>query len=288
MSPKSSDSVVMKALENLYDSLSPEAQQVFLARSSASPSPAPEPMGIQHLAYTETNDDNEDETSSPAQSYITQGPGAKRRQVLKDRKKKKPLNAFIAYRCKTCPLQVRHTIQLTCASAYYSPIFVGLTQKEKSGKVVQMWKEEPRKPFFTLAGQAYSQLRDSNAAASLDKDLLKKFMPAAVALLPIVSADEYFDTMGWTRRVNRDGEAMLERSGSIASLPDDALRTNVSAADIVDYCYKTGVVTRPASAAANLGRNTGGAMSFAAAPTLSPTLRRQLVSKIPGTLTCLS
>jgi hypothetical protein len=278
MSPKSSDAVVMKALEDLYDSLSPEAQQAFLARSSSSPSPASEPMGIQHLSYTPTDDDNDDEGPSPAQSHITQTSAAKRRQVLNERKKKKPLNAFIAYRCKTCPIQLRHRAQLTRASAYYSPIFTGLTQKEKSGKVVQMWREEPRKPFFTLAGQAYSQLRDSNTAAGLDKDLLKKFMPAAVAMLPIIPADDYLDAMGWTRRVDHDGVAILERNGPVASIHDDALRTNLSVADIVDYCYNIGVVTR--SATEIPGRDAGGAMSFAAAPATSPTVRRQLVSGI--------
>ena len=93
MSPKSSDPIVMEALENLYASLSPEAQQAFLARSSASPSPASEPMGIHHLTYVRTDGDNEDEVPSPAQSRITQGPAAKRRQLLNDRKRKKPLNA---------------------------------------------------------------------------------------------------------------------------------------------------------------------------------------------------
>jgi hypothetical protein len=280
MSPNSSDPIVMEALDNLYASLSPEAQQAFLTHSSASPSPASDPMDIHHLPYVRTDGDNEDEVPLPDQSRVTQGPAARRRQLLNDRKKKKPLNAFIAYRCKTCPIQVRHTAQLTCASAYYSPILTGLTQKEKSGKVGQMWNEEPRKSFFALAGQAYSQLLDSNTDAGLDKDFLKKFMPAVIAKLPIIPADDYLDAMGWTRHVDHDGVVMLERSGPVTSTHDDALRTNVSVADIVDYCYKIGVVTRPSFAITNSGCNAGGAISFAAAPTMSPTLRRQLVSRI--------
>ena len=67
--------------------------------------------------------------------------------------------------------------------------------------------------------------------------------------------------------------AILERSGPVASIHDDALRTNLSVADIVDYCYKIGIVTRSSSptAIASPGRNADGAMSFAAAPTMSAT-----------------
>lgn len=140
-----------------------------------------------------------------------------------------------------------------------------------------MWAEEPRKQLFTLLGQAYSELRDSNAVAGLDKDFLKKFLPATVAVLPIIPADDYLDTMGWVRHFSHDGEATLERTGSVTSIPDASMRTNLSVADIIDYCYKTGVVPRPSNTTVTPSRNAGGAMSFAAAPSMSRTLRRQLV-----------
>lgn len=143
-----------------------------------------------------------------------------------------------------------------------------------------MWAEEPRKQLFTLLGQAYSELRDSNAATGLNKDFLKNFLPATVAVLPIIPADHYLDTMGWVRRTSPDGEATLERSGSVVSAPDASMRTNLSVADIIDYCYKTGIVTRSSDVISGAGhKNAGGAMSFAAAPSMSPNLRCQLVSQ---------
>ena len=48
-------------------------------------------------------DTNED-TTPPTETGIIKGPAMKRRQVLNDRKKKKPLNAFLTYRCKTSPI----------------------------------------------------------------------------------------------------------------------------------------------------------------------------------------
>lgn len=58
-------------------------------------------MGIQHLNVMQAGDDNDDDSPLPTQTGITKTTAAKRRQTLNDRRKKKPLNAFIAYRCKT-------------------------------------------------------------------------------------------------------------------------------------------------------------------------------------------
>lgn len=55
---------------------------------------------------------------------------------------------------------------------------------------------------------------------------------------------------------------------------NDTLCTDLSLADIVDYCYKIGIVTYHASATDSLGRNVEGALPFAAVPTMSPTCVR--------------
>jgi hypothetical protein len=102
MSSNSKDSpLVMKALDKLYNSLSSEDQQTFLARSIASSSPASEPLTVEHLTAMQADGDTNEHASSPTETGITKGPATKRRQVLNDRKKKKPLNAFLTYRCKT-------------------------------------------------------------------------------------------------------------------------------------------------------------------------------------------
>ena len=279
MSPKPADNPsVMKALKNLFDSLSPDDKQTFLARSSASSSPVPEEIGIDHLSTIQAESDTADEIPSPTQGDITKVTAVKRRQILNNRKAKKPLNAFIAYRCKIFANQMRCDTKLNCTSAYYSPELQNLTQKTKSGMIQKMWAEEPRKPLFTLLGQAYSELRDSDANIGQDKSLLKKFLSATADLLGIIPAEEYLDTMGWVRGVNYDGEEVLERSEAGISVPVVSMTTNYSVQDIVDHCHKIGLVTRPPNAQARAGRNPGGAMAFAAAPRMSDTLRRQLVS----------
>lgn len=92
---------VMRAIESLFDSLSPDDRESFLARSSASSSPASVPMGVQALNDVQAESDNDEDGPSPTQIAIAKTTAAKRRQVLNDRRKKKPMNAFIAYRCKT-------------------------------------------------------------------------------------------------------------------------------------------------------------------------------------------
>ena len=148
-----------------------------------------------------------------------------------------------------------------------------LTQKEKSGIVQKMWTKEPRKHLFTLLGQVYSEMRDSDPNAGADKDFLKKFLQAAVSLLPIIPAEDYLDAMGWVRGVSQDGDATLERIETMSSLLDISMSTNCSARDIISHCYATGLF--PSSTITSPGRNAGGAMAFAAAPSSVP---RQLVS----------
>lgn len=146
--------------------------------------------------------------------------------------------------------------------------------------IQKMWSQEPRKPFFTLLGQAYSEIRDSNPIAGTEKDFLKKFLRAAVSLLPIIPAEDYLDAMGWVRGVNQDGEVSVQRSEIRSSLPDISVSTNCSVRDIIDHCYATGLLPRPAPSAASLGRNAGGAMAFAAAPSSVP---RELVNGLHDT-----
>lgn len=144
--------------------------------------------------------------------------------------------------------------------------------------VRKLWAEEPRKQLFTLVGQAYSELRDNDITAGLDKEFFKKFIPIIVAALPIIPADKYLDAMGWTRHVDHDGLATLERSGTAGSVPNESMRTNWSVADIVEYCYKIGLVARPVRGLSRPRRAAAGAISFATAPTMSDALRAELVS----------
>ncbi len=149
----------MRALENLFGCLSPGDQQSFLARSSASSSPAPEATSTEHLTTMQAESVAVEDTPSPAQSRTSKVTAVKRRQLLNERQTKKPLNAFMAFRCKIFPIELRHATQLTRASAYYSPVLENLTQKAKSGMIQKMWAEETSKA--TLHYLRPSVFRDS-------------------------------------------------------------------------------------------------------------------------------
>ena len=55
---------------------------------------------------------------------------------------KRPLNSWMAFR------------------AYYSPIFTGCQQKDISGFMQRMWKEDPFHAKWAIAAKAYSYIRD--------------------------------------------------------------------------------------------------------------------------------
>ncbi|OAG34384.1 hypothetical protein AYO21_11470 [Fonsecaea monophora] len=138
---------------------------------------------------------------------------------------KRPLNGFIAYR------------------AYYSPVFKGATQKVKSGFIRTMWGEDKKRSMWTLLGKAYSDLRDHHMEAIT----VDRFLAVAVPLLPIVPIDLYLTKMGWILTVDASGESVLMRSAKFnpellaAEYPH---HTNLSEQDIVEHCYRRGLVDR--------------------------------------------
>ncbi|EXJ82279.1 hypothetical protein A1O3_06092 [Capronia epimyces CBS 606.96] len=141
--------------------------------------------------------------------------------------RKKPLNAFITYR------------------TYYSPLFKGLTQKEKSGLLRVMWSADLKKPMWELLGHAYSDLRDHH-----DETLpVDKFLAVSVPLLPVVAADQYISKMGWELTKNPTGETTLTRSESFNAdkvYAEYPAQTNLSMADVVNHCYNEGLLKRGA------------------------------------------
>jgi Mating-type protein MAT alpha 1 HMG-box len=155
---------------------------------------------------------------------------------------------------------------LTKIPAYYSALFRGLTQKARSGFIKEMWIEEPRKHFFTLIARAHCEVRDSYPG----KLSFSRFLASTVEILPIVPVNLYMKAMGWELTTDTHGEPKLFRS----NIPVDKslnLTTNVSVGDIVEHCYKIGLVPRPAQALRPvrgqvLSMESAMAMSFAAAP----------------------
>ncbi|KAI1612724.1 mating-type protein MAT alpha 1-domain-containing protein [Exophiala viscosa] len=149
----------------------------------------------------------------------------RRKAVVARFKQKRPLNAFITYR------------------TYYSPIFKGLPQKQKSGLMRQMWGQESKHSIWALLGSAYSDLRDHHQE-TLPVD---KFLSIAIPLLPIIPADKYLSKMGWTLSSEAAGEPVLFRNPAFnadilaAEYPP---QTNLSLEDIVGQCYDQGLLPR--------------------------------------------
>ncbi|EXJ81902.1 hypothetical protein A1O1_07969 [Capronia coronata CBS 617.96] len=139
--------------------------------------------------------------------------------------RKKPLNGFMTFR------------------SYYSTLFAGLTQKDKSGLIRVMWGADLKKPMWTLLGYAYSDLRDHH-----DESLaIDKFLAATVPLLPIVPADQYLSKMGWELTKNNAGELTLARNNTFGAdnlYAEYPARTSMSMADIINHCYEGGLLNR--------------------------------------------
>jgi hypothetical protein len=76
---------------------------------------------------------------------------------------------------------------------------------------------------------------------------MDKFLALAVPLLPLIPADSYLAKMGWQLTTNSEGETELSRDPNFnaellsAEYPS---RTNLSARDISNHCYRLGLANR--------------------------------------------
>jgi hypothetical protein len=86
-----------------------------------------------------------------------------------------------------------------------------------------------------------------------------------VGLLGVIPADEYLPTMGWKLVIREPTEYHLIRINPASMMQNTPLSTNLSATDIVTYCYDIGLVKRPTQARINAAA-VGVAMAFAAHP----------------------
>jgi hypothetical protein len=161
-------------------------------------------------------------------------------------------------------------------AAFYAQVFPGLTQKVKSGLLRSMWAGETRKIFFALLAQAYTNLRDNHAAVVQ----LDKFLAAVTGQLPVVPANQYLRKMGWEVVKGADGELSLMRSTSFDAGAVEAeypSSTNVSAQDLVNTCYDSGLVPRSSRVDPKMRSRTNVmAMPIAPAPTTQAPVQPQV------------
>jgi Mating-type protein MAT alpha 1 HMG-box len=97
----------------------------------------------------------------------------------------------------------------------------------------------------------------------MEKISLDKFLTETVGMLGVIPADEYLETAGWKLNVDGQKEYSLLKISPSKKIQKTALSTNLSAADVVAYCYEIGLVKRPTLARNNTSA-TGLAMAFAA------------------------
>ncbi|ETN43367.1 uncharacterized protein HMPREF1541_02526 [Cyphellophora europaea CBS 101466] len=220
----SHDAQVQGALEAYY-ALTPDQQSIF-SQLSATPSSASSPQSPSSI---DMNSPASHQSPQPASRAAVVGgrrvSRSRARQSQAAHHKKRPLNAFMAFR------------------SLYSPQLPGLTQKVKSGLLREMWAAEPRKPLFSVLAQAYTDIRDNH----LELVPLDKFLAATAHQLPVVPAAEYLLKMGWELTIVATDQATIIRSttfnaGAVNS--EYPAYTDKSSVDLVNHCYDSGVLQR--------------------------------------------
>ncbi|KAF1351344.1 mating-type protein ALPHA1/MAT-1/A-1, partial [Delphinella strobiligena] len=129
----------------------------------------------------------------------------------------RPLNSWMAFR------------------SFHAPIFKTFQQKNISGLLTRLWQNDPFKAKWSILAKAYSMIREHKAkdAAPLDK-----FLSHTCPHIGIIPKNDYLSVMGW-EIVEENGEVRMERrfAPDVASFPENILTTNLSAEEVVAFCY---------------------------------------------------
>ncbi|EEP75609.1 predicted protein [Uncinocarpus reesii 1704] len=216
-------SAVHRALNNLFTTLSPEQVQKFLSEMNGATNA---PNGI--AAATTTNGNvpiapnnvQLDKATTPASMQVpAMTRPTSRGKRARENGKLRPLNSFIAFR------------------SFYSAAFPELSQKVKSGLLRLLWNSDPFKGKWAILAKAYSTIRDKHS----DQVNLETFLTLNGPFIGIVPAAEYLAIMGLQLIQGPDKQFSLVTANNKPTNPY-GLTTNLSADDVVDYCYQTGYV----------------------------------------------
>ncbi|RMZ86826.1 hypothetical protein DV736_g5948, partial [Chaetothyriales sp. CBS 134916] len=225
---------VQEAWSNFFRSLTPDQRSLLTQASTASSATTPGNISV-------INRTEEHLASSYISTNVQQAIRARSRRVRASAIKKRPLNAFIAFR------------------TYYSPQLSGMTQKIKSRHMQHLWAGETRKNLWTLLAKAYTDLRDNHQ----EPVPLDKLLMATVTEVPVIPAPVYLAKMGWELTMDDKGEKILRRASSFdinALNAEYPTQTNMSVVDLVNHCYKVHLLHR----STRVGRTT--AVTFATGP----------------------
>lgn len=253
------------ALLDLYRSLTPEQQSLFSSQQSTTSSSANSPGRSLDMSPYSNSSPSPQPTSNLLSTSRSSMSRARARQVksaaIGGAGKKRPLNAFMAFRCK-CGGTVRNP-KLRHPLAYYSPQLAGMTQKIKSGLMQRMWNAEPNKHIWHLVAKAYTDVRDNHT----DHTALDKFLAVVTPALPVVPSHSYLADMGW-EVTTLAGEHTIARSSGFDAEAHAAkypAQTILSANDLVKLCYQAGLI-RSSSRITRRAQGNLVSMPFAATP----------------------
>jgi hypothetical protein len=116
-------------------------------------------------------------------------------------------------------------------------MFTDMTQKAKSGIIKFLWQNDPFKAKWAILAKAYSNIRDKHGReVSLDT-----FLNLTVPFIGLIEPTNYLGTMGWHLTMSEDNHYNVEKDVPV-QVDLSNTSTNLSVADIVNYCYGTGYV----------------------------------------------
>ncbi|KAJ9618268.1 hypothetical protein H2203_009184 [Taxawa tesnikishii (nom. ined.)] len=157
----------------------------------------------------------------------------------------RPLNAWMAFR------------------TYLAPIFKSFQQKDISGLMTILWQNDPFKAKWSIVAKGYSMIREHHTKDAAPLDV---FLVIVCPHIGLVDRQEYLSIMGW-EVVGENGAKKLERryEPDIALFPECYLTTNLSAEDVVAFCYHANYVQDGGAITRN--RNDAATLTMAAQPT---------------------
>ena len=131
--------------------------------------------------------------------------------------------------------------------SYYSTLMKDLPQKNRSPMLSMLWKGDPDKALWQLLSESFSHVRDNHSEDAVTMD---KFLATAAQVIPIIPPDQYFQRCGWIR----NGHTLSRVEGATI---EPSKGTNVSAAGLVRYCFRTGLITKSPINNAGTSKHSG-------------------------------
>ena len=175
----------------------------------------------------------------------------------------RPLNSWMAFRSK---LFIRSLTRLLTHVGCYSPVFRTFQQKEISGLMRRLWQNDPFKAKWSIIAKAYSLIREHTAKSAAPLD---SFLALVCPYIGMVDREEYLAVMGWSIE-EEDGQKKMKRCfiPETRLFQEKILTTNLSAEQVVIYCYEAGYVQEDGSSSIKQGRSE--ALTMAAQPPSMP------------------